>query len=310
MAMKRAAFLLLALGCQASPQAVEPAPRSPSPTVLPVAAPEAPAELKELRKRIRELAARSLRLQREAHEALDQGRYDDAAALHQESLDVARAADTARGSEDGVVRAAARRLMIDLDGDEIGVREIATRELLDLGAPPGVLRSCAKDLSAEARKRLDMILRTLEERDSTRQWAVSAAASTEYGQANWSAKQATGAPNTAGAGDFSTAWASREPDGDTEWLLLGFDTAVEPTTVRIHETYNAGAISKVELRDGAGAWRTVWEGQAAPTTTPRWFEVAVTSEGWTTKEVRVTLDSDAAPGWNEIDAVELVGRRQ
>jgi hypothetical protein len=42
--------------------------------------------------------------------------------------------------------------------------------------------------------------------------------------------------------------------------------------------------------------------------TPRWFEVEVTSDGWTTREVRITLDSDAVPGWNEIDAVELVGR--
>ena len=97
------------------------------------------------------------------------------------------------------------------------------------------------------------------------------------------------------------------PDNDSEWLSVTFDEPVVPTLIRVHETYNAGSISKVEARDGEGAWRTLWEGGAEACDTPRWFEVPVTSGTWLTREVRITIDSDAVPGWNEIDAVELVG---
>ena len=298
--------LFIAAGCRAAAD-VSPAPPAP-PAPAAAAVKDAPLELRELRRKIADLATRSDGLKRWAHEALDQGKYDEAATLHRESLEAARQADEIRTAEDGYLRAAARKLIQNLEDDEIAVREDATRELMGLGASAALLRSMATGLSSEAAQRLDLVVRTLEERLSKRQWATGATASTEFNRPSWAATQATGAPNTLAAGDHSTAWASSEQDADSEWLDLTYAEPVVATMVRVHETYNPGAITKVELRDASGAWRTVWEGPAQPADAPRWFEVRVAAEGWTAKQVRLTLDSDAVPGWNEIDAVELVGR--
>jgi len=311
--MVRMTFLAaaLAVGCQTAAPAPKPPPPRPSEvrTTAPPTPREAPAELKELRRQIAELRRKALDAKRTAHERLDQEKYEEAKAAHQESIELARLAEETRRREGDLVKAAALRLVADLDDDDIGVRESATRDLLELGADPALFRGLTKNLTGEAKQRAELILGTLEERLFERQWASEATASTEYNRPSWAAAQAAGAPNTAGAGDHSTAWASKDPDGDSEWLALTYSAAVEPTMVRVHETYNPGAIVKVELRDATGAWRTVWEGVAAAAPAPRWFEVKVQGEGWTTKEVRLTLDSDAVPGWNEIDAVELVGRR-
>ena len=268
----------------------------------------APVELKELRRKMADLVARAGELKRRAHEALDREEYEKAAALHRESLEVSRQADETRTAEEGFIRAAAAKLIRDLEDDEIAVREDATRELMGLGASSAVLRSMSKDLSPEAARRLDLVIRTVEERLSVRQWASGATASTQFSNPQWAATQATGPPNTPEAGDRSTAWASAEQDAESEWLALTYAAPVVPMAIRVHETYNPGAITKVELRDAAGTWRTVWEGPPQPADAPRWFEVRVAADTWTTKEIRLTLDSDAVAGWNEIDAVELVGR--
>jgi hypothetical protein len=311
--MARAAFLTLALaaGCRTPDPAPPPAPPPQAPAAVHTAPPppprEAPAELKELRSRIAGLLAQSEDFKRRAHEALDEERYETSKELHVESLRVAREAEEIRTREVGFVKAAAARLMVDLDHEELAVREAATRDLIGLGAETDLLRELGRDLAQEAARRLDLVIRKLEEKFNPRQWASGATASTEFGKPQWSAAQATGAPNTPQAGDCSTAWASRQPDDDSEWLILTFDAAVEPTLIRVHETYNAGAITKVQAKDASGAWRTIWEGAAAACETPRWFEVPVPKAAWTTREVKITLDSKAVPGWNEIDAVELVG---
>ena len=287
--------LAVATGCTPVPAPV-PAPAPPPPAP----APEAPVELKELRARIRKLLEESESLVRRAHTALDEGRYEEAAELHRNGVEAREAAGKLRAAEEGLVRAAVQRLLEDLDHEEIAVRDRAMRELAGVGASPDLLRTMAKGLPVEVSRRLDQLL-------NRRQWASGASASTEYSSTSWCAAQATGAPNTEGAGDFSTAWASREPDADTEWLILTFDSAVEPGLIRIHETYNAGAVSKVEARDDRGAWRPVWEAAAAASPAPRWLEIPVPAGTWTTREVRLTIDSNAVPGWNEIDAVELIG---
>lgn len=115
-----------------------------------------------------------------------------------------------------------------------------------------------------------------------------------------------GAPDTHMAGDIPTAWASRDPDGGAEWLQAGFDQAVEIAEIRIRETYNPGAISKVTALVG-GQEVVLWEGTAGGGATPRDFVVrppfAVEAGS-----VVVHLDTARVRGWNEIDAVELVGR--
>ncbi|MBM3473300.1 MAG: hypothetical protein FJX75_08545 [Armatimonadetes bacterium] len=123
----------------------------------------------------------------------------------------------------------------------------------------------------------------------------------------WSPEQATGPRDTLQGGDMQTAWASRTPDGQPEWLLLGYDKPVDIAEVRIWETYNPGAVTKVTAMLDDGTEVPLWEGDDPTTVTPG--ELLVTVEGNAqAKRVKVYIDSPTHPGWNEIDAVELVGK--
>ena len=64
---------------------------------------------------------------------------------------------------------------------------------------------------------------------------------------SWSAGQATGAPDTANAGDQASAWAPAAQDGGEEWLELTYAAPIEVAQVLVRETYNPGAISKVSV---------------------------------------------------------------
>jgi hypothetical protein len=123
---------------------------------------------------------------------------------------------------------------------------------------------------------------------------------------SWGPEQVVGPPDTPAAGDYSTAWASREPDGGPEWLSVGFDRAVEVAEVRIRESYNPGAIVRITTMVN-NQEIVLWEGQSARGAAPRDFVVrpatSVQAQG-----VIIHLDTASVPGWNEIDAVELVGR--
>src|SRR5438445_7628810 len=47
----------------------------------------------------------------------------------------------------------------------------------------------------------------------------------------WGPEQATGEPNVPTAADDGRAWASRTPDGQDEWLELGYETPVATSRV-------------------------------------------------------------------------------
>jgi hypothetical protein len=124
---------------------------------------------------------------------------------------------------------------------------------------------------------------------------------------DWGPEQATGAPDTREAGDIVTAWASLTPDDQEEWLLLEFAGPVVPAALLIHETFNPGAVRKVSLFDAAGKEVEVWKGtDPAAGGASRGLAVILLAPEFATSRVRVTLDSAAVPGWNEIDAVGLV----
>jgi hypothetical protein len=123
---------------------------------------------------------------------------------------------------------------------------------------------------------------------------------------SWGHSQATGAPDTHEAGDIQTAWASREPDGGVEWLQLKYDKPVEVSAVNIHETYNPGAVSKITALMPNGSEQTLWEGTAPREEAPIEMSFPI-PPGVRSDQIKVYVDTDRVPGWNEIDAVELVG---
>ena len=109
-------------------------------------------------------------------------------------------------------------------------------------------------------------------------------------------------------GSRRSAWASQGSDTN-EWLELNYPVPVKPSQVIIHQTYNPDQVVLVELRDPSGAYHQVYEG------TPKQFDqcpyvltVKVADADYQANGVRVTIDQSVLGlGWNEIDAVELVG---
>lgn len=140
-----------------------------------------------------------------------------------------------------------------------------------------------------------------------RQWASRAEASSQYTTTDWSASKATGEPDAMEAcGDNVNAWASLEA-ADGEVLTLYYDTPVQPTQINIHQNYNPGAISSVELIPEQGDF-TIPVANSADTATacPGVFSIDV-SLNTNVIGVVINIDQAAMADWNEIDAVELVG---
>jgi hypothetical protein len=123
---------------------------------------------------------------------------------------------------------------------------------------------------------------------------------------SWDTSQVLGPPDTPGAGDISTAWASTTPDGQQEWLLLEYESSVRPTAVVIHETYNPGAVTKVSAFTSFGNEVVLWSGtDPTPPTSPRGVSLIPVPGDFRTWRIKVYIDSPTFPGWNEIDAVGL-----
>jgi hypothetical protein len=146
--------------------------------------------------------------------------------------------------------------------------------------------------------------------DPKGQWAIQATASSSYndakGQEGWSANQATGAPNVDKYGDDSKAWTSKTPDAGIEWLDLTYPKAVHAEEVRVRESCGSGAVIKVEVFDEQGGAHNVWAGND-PTTELNYLMVKFPKTAYKTGRVKITLATNVVPGWNEIDAVQLVG---
>ena len=141
-----------------------------------------------------------------------------------------------------------------------------------------------------------------------RQWASSAFASTQYAKIDWSTAQVIGAPDTPGCGYSPTAWASAYYNG-VDFVDVGFDTPVVPSQINIYETYNPGSIVKVELRDEAGSFHTIYEASPTPVETcPRTLTLDINFIDFKVTSIVISLDQSVLKNWNQIDAVEMVGR--
>ena len=141
------------------------------------------------------------------------------------------------------------------------------------------------------------------------QWAISATASSEYTAAEWSANQATGMPDVSRCADHPAAWASVEQAG-VDWLELTYAEPVRPSVIRIHEVWGVGSIVKVEVKDLAGVYQTVYSAQPLDAKIcPHILAIEVKDVTAMVSKVRVSVDQRLLNDWNEIDAVRLSGYR-
>jgi len=146
--------------------------------------------------------------------------------------------------------------------------------------------------------------------DPNGQWAIQATASSSYsdaqGVASYSANQVTGTPNVDKYGDNGNAWAPKTEDAGIEWVDLKFPKPVHATEVRVRESCGSGAVIKIEVFDEQGVAHSVWQGND-PTTELNYLMVKFPKTTFKTDRVKVTLATNVIPGWNEVDAVQLVG---
>ena len=145
------------------------------------------------------------------------------------------------------------------------------------------------------------------------QWANRIiAASSQYTATSWSAAQALGAPNVyPNSGDHANAWASLTADGSTEFIEVAFAQPQSLQGVQIAETYNPGAVAKIEGIGTDGQLIVLYDlpvsgvlGGLRPPAQLSNFRGACTP--FPIVSVRVTLQSGQIAGWNEIDAVGAV----
>jgi hypothetical protein len=271
-------------------------------------------ELLKLRRLQRERKAEAAALRWSAHQALDRGDYDEAESTHKKARALEAEIEKFRGDEERLVPKAVTALVKDLMHDSIDIRDRAASRLIGIGEPAiAPLERLLKSDDAEVRARAIQVLNCLrkgevDDEGLLHQWASSAKASSEYQQDRWSAAQATGRPDTFEGGDAHTAWASLNSDSDEEWLELTYEVWVKPRRIRVHETFNPGAVSKIEAMDGSGKWHVLWAGKDTVLEAPGWLEVSVKAD-FACRVIKVTIDNDAVAGWNEIDAVELVGEQ-
>ncbi len=142
------------------------------------------------------------------------------------------------------------------------------------------------------------------------QWGITAEASSEFANPEWSASQAAGAPDVTGCGDFQFAWASAASDS-IDTLEIVYSRMVFPFEIIIHQSFNADQVVKVEVLDQeTGAYYTVMQKNPVQVDRPCPYQLIVAVDGirFRTNTVRITVDqSQLGLGWNEIDAVQLIG---
>lgn len=144
---------------------------------------------------------------------------------------------------------------------------------------------------------------------SIRQWAVSAEASSSFADPEWAAEQATGSPNTPRCGDYQTAWATAGSDS-VATITLKFPLAVHVTAVNIIQSFNPDQVTTVELIGPFERASIIYDQKPQQVDQPCPYTLAIPVERTEGRfdTIRVTLDQSVLGlGWNEIDAVELVG---
>jgi hypothetical protein len=141
------------------------------------------------------------------------------------------------------------------------------------------------------------------------QWALSASATSYYNleQApNFYPEQATGAPDVNTCGDNPKAWAPLTNADIPEYLRLNYQTPVKASGVRIYETnyqFGNGFVYKVEFVDVNDQVHIVWQGDD-DVPCGGVFSPDIEPTNYLVKSVIVHTQ---VFGWEEIDAVELIG---
>ena len=142
-------------------------------------------------------------------------------------------------------------------------------------------------------------------------WATRGVdASSEFQADDWSRRQLVGPPDVYPAhGDHQRAWATRGENDGLEWVTVEFARSIDARGVVVVETFNPGAIVRIDDLSRPGETVGLWSGSTAPARTSRLLHLALPTARPITR-LRLLLDTRKVPGWNEIDAVGLLPARR
>lgn len=129
--------------------------------------------------------------------------------------------------------------------------------------------------------------------------------SSEYGQ-GWEAATLIGPPTVNGCVDERGSWAAREANRPTEFLHVGFDEAVIPHSVVVHQNLNPGGVRQIEFfgADQSVAVAVGDDSVACPNASI--FDVTDRVD-FPVDNLRIVIDGQHTTGWEEIDAIKLIG---
>ena len=103
------------------------------------------------------------------------------------------------------------------------------------------------------------------------------------------------------------SWRAGTPDRGEEWIELRYEQPVFATAIEVYETLNPGTLTRLLVRDFEGQLHEVWAGEDSNDTCPAVLRVDFEQLAFPINTVRVELNTALVPGFNQIDAVKLVG---
>lgn len=162
--------------------------------------------------------------------------------------------------------------------------------------------------SADGTRLVEVSARKEGHESPVRQWVLSTVnASSQGGTKLWSADQVIGPPDSTNPGRDGKGWSPQRPDDGIEWIVVQYKLPVFPLKVRIRESVGPGFVTRVDGFDSANKSYTLWQGEDTTKAGTEFFEITTAHTTKPINRLKITIDSAKVKGWNEIDAIELIG---
>lgn len=132
--------------------------------------------------------------------------------------------------------------------------------------------------------------------------------SSQYDNTNYSAMQVLGTANVFPMYALSPdSWLSNSPDGQREFLVIGFADPAPINYVDIYETANPGAVDSIFVKNpGTLGFDLVYSATAsAAPPVARKNRISFPLTAFNVSEIRIAINSPAVSGYNAIDAVGI-----
>lgn len=131
--------------------------------------------------------------------------------------------------------------------------------------------------------------------------------SSEYSDKTYSAVQALGVPSVwPSPADNPCVWSSEDPDGEIEFLKVGFENEMRISQVAIFQSLRPGAIFKVEVFGSNNQKAIVFETDYPDSASHESiFQIQGIDLDFKVNAVKLWLNTEWRYGWSHIDAIAI-----